>query len=550
MNTSIIKYSSKAVLIVEDFSEFASSLRGMMTNMGCQEIDVASNGDDAIQTCREKKYDIILSDYNMGSKKDGQQLLEELNSFNLLKSNCVFIMTTAENTSEMVMGALEFQPDAYLTKPFNAQILKSRLEKTIHKKQVLSSIINLIKKNQWHKAIELCDSTIESHPKYRMACLKKKFFCLKELKEYDNAFKLASTLINERPIPWAMLGIGEIFYIKKDFEKAIDVFSNIIKDFPMTLNAYDWLAKAQYMFGQPIKAQKTLLDALERSPKVLQRQKFLGKIAWENHDLDIMTSAFRQAVKVGENSAFATPDEFIKLTKSIGMLLQEKPDINHDSLIEEAELTFEKLEERFKDIPEIQLRNAVAHADFSSINKNVESTKNYLDAANNFYEKSEDLIGSTESIEILESLKKLGCNKLSENILQDGVEQYLDDPVFIKKATELTDQKGLIEKGKKANQLNQKAIRFFSTKDYNQAIDCFSQACKLIPRNININLNYCQAVLKKYQSEKQNKELLDKAQEILNNINKLSFKDPRYEKYTELSRITQLMIQNFKGSVL
>jgi len=74
MNSSAINYSKKTVLIVEDFAEFASSLRGMLANMGCLDIDIVSNGNDGMRINKEKRYDIILSDYNMGETKDGQQM--------------------------------------------------------------------------------------------------------------------------------------------------------------------------------------------------------------------------------------------------------------------------------------------------------------------------------------------------------------------------------------------------------------------------------------------------------------------------------------------
>lgn len=36
-------------------------------------------------------------------------------------------MVTAETSKEMVMGAREYQPDAYLTKPLNRAMLEKRL---------------------------------------------------------------------------------------------------------------------------------------------------------------------------------------------------------------------------------------------------------------------------------------------------------------------------------------------------------------------------------------------------------------------------------------
>jgi len=544
MTKPLVRYSQKSVLIIEDFTEFARSLRGMMINMGSKKIDMVYCGEDAIQVCKEQKYDIILSDYNLGDGKDGQQVLEELHTFDLLKTNTMFVMVTAENTTEMVMGALEFQPDSYLTKPFNGHILKSRLDKGIYKKDILAPIAKLIRKKKWQLALDLCDETIEEHPKFRMACLRHKFLCLKRLKQYDKALELTTGIVNERPIPWAMLGVGEVFFAKQELERASDLFSDMINEFPMVLEAYDWQAKIQHLLGQPIEAQNTLIKAVQYSPKALKRQKSLGGLAEENNDFEIMSGAFRQAIKYGSNSAFASPDEFVKLTKSIGNQIKGNADVDKKKLINEVENVFKKLDNRFKEDPSTQFRSAVAHADFGSITNDEKTVEKYLTAANKFYEKIDSHIDANQSIEISESLKKLGQSELAESILEEAVEQHFDDPDFIKKAEKITSNKNLILNSKKTNQLNNKAIHLFSSGDFAGAIEYFKKATKIAGNNINIHLNHAQALLKRYQTEEKKAQYLEEAQQTLSEINRLSANDPRYERYSELSRLTQLMLQN------
>jgi tetratricopeptide (TPR) repeat protein len=544
MKKPLVRYSQKSVLIIEDFTEFARSLRGMMTSMGSKKIELIYNGEDAIQLCKQQKFDIILSDYNLGNGKDGQQVLEELHCFNLLKTNTMFIMVTAENTAEMVMGALEYQPDSYLTKPFNAHILKLRLDKGIYKKDIIAPIIKLMRKKKWLAAIEMVDQIIAEHPKFRMACLRHKFSCLKQLKKYDNALELTTDIINERPIPWAMLGVGEIYFAKKEIENSSKIFSDMITEFPMVLEGYDWLAKIQKLLGQPLEAQNTLLKAVKHSPKALKRQKTLGGLAEENNDFGTMTSAFRQAVKYGSNSAFASPDEFLKLTKSIGMQLKSESDIDRTRLVDEAESVFKKLDNRFKNNPNTQFRSAVAHADFGAITENDETTDKYLNVATKYYDKIDENIGAEESLEIATSLKNLGQEELAESILKEALEQNFDNPNFMSKVEQITSNKELITNGKKVNQLNNKAINLYSAREYLEAIDYFEKASDLAPNNINIQLNHIQALLKQYQTQDKDTQLLNNSQKVLSSITRLRTNDPRYSRYAELSRLTQLMLQS------
>jgi len=453
-------------------------------------------------------------------------------------------MLTAENTAAMVMGALEYQPDSYLTKPLNINILKSRLDKAIIKKDLLAPISQLLLKRKYQEALTICDEIKQNNPKYNMACLRLRYKCLVKLKHYDQALELTTKIINQRPLSWAMLGVGEIFFIKQDYRRASDTFNEMIREFPSVLEGYDWLAKLQYMMGQPIEAQKTLIKAVERSPKALKRQKLLGKIAEENEDIETMTEAYRQAVRYGLNSAFAHPDEFVKLAKAIGVQIKDKGLAERKRLVTEAESVFRKIEKRFKDETSSQFRGAVAHADFCSIINNQDKVDKYLRTANRLYARVEEHIGPKESIEISTSLKQLGQNELAECILEEAVEQHFDDLDFINQAAKITNNKHLIENSKKANHYSSQAIQHFKQKEYSLAIDCFSKSSDIAPNNVNINLNKVQALLKHAQGNSNKLDVLEQAELSLNKITRLSPKDPRYARYSELSRLTQLLIQN------
>ncbi|MGD8932607.1 MAG: response regulator, partial [Chromatiales bacterium] len=110
--------NQRSYLVVDDFGDMRSTLRSMLSLFGVTDIDNAKNGADAIQQMEHKRYGVVLCDYNLGIGKDGQQVLEEARHRNLISVSTAFIMITAENTLSMVLGALEYEPDSYLYKPF------------------------------------------------------------------------------------------------------------------------------------------------------------------------------------------------------------------------------------------------------------------------------------------------------------------------------------------------------------------------------------------------------------------------------------------------
>ena len=89
-------YSDKRFLVVDDFNDFLSSVKAMLREMGARDVDTANRGEEAIAMCRQKRYDIILHDYNLGAGKNGQQVLEELLAARLISHQCIFVMVTAE----------------------------------------------------------------------------------------------------------------------------------------------------------------------------------------------------------------------------------------------------------------------------------------------------------------------------------------------------------------------------------------------------------------------------------------------------------------------
>ena len=126
MALDLIPYHKKRVLIIEDLAEMRSSMKSMLSTLGVQEIETVNNGEEALAKLARKTYHIIFSDYELGRGKDGQQILEEIRYSALIPASTVYIMVTAAQTVEMVMGALECEPDGYIAKPVTLEILRTR----------------------------------------------------------------------------------------------------------------------------------------------------------------------------------------------------------------------------------------------------------------------------------------------------------------------------------------------------------------------------------------------------------------------------------------
>ena len=116
----------------------------LLRELGVRDVDTADSGEQALRMCAQKRYDVILQDFHLGDgKKNGQQVLEDLILDKHISHECIFIMVTAESSQAIVLSAIEHEPDAYLTKPFNRVGLAQRVEKLYQRKTLLLSLIHI-----------------------------------------------------------------------------------------------------------------------------------------------------------------------------------------------------------------------------------------------------------------------------------------------------------------------------------------------------------------------------------------------------------------------
>ncbi len=117
---------SMPILVVDDYSTMIRIIRNLLRQLGFQDVDDAADGSAALQRMREKKYGLVISDWNM-APMTGYDLLKEVRADTAL-SHTPFIMVTAESKTENVIAAKKAGVDNYIVKPFNAQTLKAKID--------------------------------------------------------------------------------------------------------------------------------------------------------------------------------------------------------------------------------------------------------------------------------------------------------------------------------------------------------------------------------------------------------------------------------------
>jgi two-component system, chemotaxis family, chemotaxis protein CheY len=116
---------SMRVLVVDDYQTMLRIISNLLKQIGFNNVDVASDGTEALEKIKAGQYGLVISDWNM-EPMTGYELLLKVRADDALKRT-PFIMVTAESKTENVIAAKKAGVNNYIVKPFNAQTLKQKI---------------------------------------------------------------------------------------------------------------------------------------------------------------------------------------------------------------------------------------------------------------------------------------------------------------------------------------------------------------------------------------------------------------------------------------
>lgn len=117
------------VLIVDDYKTMLRIIRNLLKQIGIENVDEATHGQEALAKLRNGQFGLVISDWNM-APMTGLDLLKEVRADPRLKAT-PFIMITAESKAENVVAAKQAGVSNYIVKPFNAETLCDKIEKVM-----------------------------------------------------------------------------------------------------------------------------------------------------------------------------------------------------------------------------------------------------------------------------------------------------------------------------------------------------------------------------------------------------------------------------------
>ncbi|QQD22963.1 tetratricopeptide repeat protein [Venatoribacter cucullus] len=527
---------NKRILIIDDLVQARSSLKKMVTLLGATQIDTATNGREASQRIMEHEYDIVLSDYNLGRGKDGQQVLEEARYCNRLKSTALFILVTGENAVDMVMGALEYEPDNYITKPFTLNMLRERLIRILATKQEILPIDLAIDAGNPDEAIALATAMLAEKPRLLMPLTRILGKLYLRQKRYQDALQTYQKLLEKRPVGWAQMGQAVCLHLLGDSRSALALLQQTLLAHPMYVQCHDWCATILLSMGEPLKAQQELQKAVAISPKAVLRQMELGRIAYDNGDFPVAEAAFEQAIRLGRYSCYKTSSNYLQFVDAVRQsLANSNAQANSRELRQLSDKAFKAIEELRQDYAgedDIMFATCITEGKTWQVLGDEENCRQAAQRAEEILlrlkkptldqqlQMTEAYIDTQQHVKAKNLLLQLKDSGADESALQqiNALEENLNKMV-------IRDHTAA---------LNTQGVSCYEKKDFASAVAAFDEAAAYEEAGISVLLNAIQAKISLVETTQMDVGQLKDCYRYFQRIGKVGETDERFERYERL----------------
>lgn len=129
--------SSAFILVVEDNIIAQTVARALLTGLSCQ-VDIASNGIEALNLCKNNHYDLIFMDIGLGQGIDGYEVTHHIRNQEEMKNHIPIIALTAHAGEDNKQRCIESGMDAVITKPLTQTQATDILNNFIPARRIIS----------------------------------------------------------------------------------------------------------------------------------------------------------------------------------------------------------------------------------------------------------------------------------------------------------------------------------------------------------------------------------------------------------------------------
>lgn len=122
------------ILVVDDYEDNRFTLVRRLKRSGFMDVEVATNGREAIEKLENGSFDLLLLDIMM-PEMDGYEVLARVKKDMRLR-NIPVVMISAADQIDSIVKCIELGAEDFLSKPFNSTLLRARVSASLEKKRL------------------------------------------------------------------------------------------------------------------------------------------------------------------------------------------------------------------------------------------------------------------------------------------------------------------------------------------------------------------------------------------------------------------------------
>lgn len=532
-------FSKAKILIVEEQPLAQSYMKQSLERLGFRQLQFADHAISAKEHCQSEKFDLIVCSFNLSKHQDGYQLYEELRVKRLIKHSTGFIFISAETSGSLVHSVLELQPDDFLVKPFTIYDLKTRIERILLRKHDLQEIYNLIDDGNDSKALKLINLTLENKSStYSAILLRLKGDVLLNLNKNEEAKAFFKSVLNIQKFTWARVGLVEALIANNEHVMAQRLLKTMLQRQETRLIALDLLGKLEIKLNQYEQAQEFLSKAVDIAPRNISRQKSLSNVSLINHDYEKSYLTQKEIAAYAKHSIHDHPDVYLNAARAgIDFALTTDQSDQIQRISRQTNQYLNDLRNQFphaNNQEQIDVLNARLHylkdehkkaklliEQLDTDDTQIRSIDGTLDKAKAFHE-----LGFHQKAQLLFNQIISHCER----------HPNLADAVYLHYIQQQQSERRDIKLGPK--ELNNHAVTQFNRGQLNTALEAFTQAFRVMPKNSSIALNLLQCLFDNtmQNSHTLNLQLAKKCYALLDKAQLDNEQQQRFEKIVKLAK--------------
>lgn len=308
-------YKSKKLLLIEDCEPVRASIKGMLQQIGFEDITAVADAMQALSPARRHSFDFILADFNLGDGKDALQLFNELAALGAIKTACCFVLMSTEPQRLPVLGILQGTPDHFVLKPFSYVELEKRLAKAWQNRTALRKVYQAIKQADLTNALLELDEAIKAGSANTLQALRLKGELLLAQGEYNAAAQLYSKIQQQRDFSWARLGAAVTMVKLQQWPEATQALLQLAEQDDIRPEAVEWLARCYLLQADLVKAQEQLTELLKLQPTHMAAHYALADILQLNGQQEDSSKYLQKLIQQFRFSAFDAPECYLQLSR-------------------------------------------------------------------------------------------------------------------------------------------------------------------------------------------------------------------------------------------